>query len=239
MQETSTAILASNLADDKTLQQYLLRNKVSVISRVGLINTKESLVISFESTKADFLFIPSSIPGVISLNEVFSKIKQLSPRTKIILVSSGTGLEKITDHIVAGVDAVIYLENLLGSLEYAFKQLVKGQMFLCGIALGQLKTDVLKNRVSDVITNTGLLEMLTDRELEVLYSLTQGVNYKQIAIVLFISESTVKPHINNIFTKLNVSDRTQAVLYALHHGISSLVKKPSILQAIVGATVSS
>ena len=238
MQGTSTAILAADLADDKNLQQYLLRNKVSVISRAGVINTKESVVLTFENTKTDFLFIPSAIPGVIDLSEVFSKIKQLSPRTKIILIVSGAGLEKVTDYIATGVDSIIYQENLFASLEFAFKQLFTGQIFLCGTTLNQLKNDILKLKI-DVITNPGLLDMLTDREVEVLYSLTQGVNYKQIAKLLFISESTVKTHINNIFTKLNVSDRTQAVLYALHHGISSLVKKPSILQGITNITVSS
>ena len=235
MQETSTAILVSNLADDKNLQQCLGRNKISVINRAGLTNTKESVVLAFENTKANFLFISSSTPGVVDLSEVFGKVKQLSPRTKIILVVSGAGLEKVTNYMTTGVDAIIYLENLISSLEFAFKQLFRGQIFLCGTTLNQLKTDILKLKV-DVIINTGLLDMLTDREVEVLYSLTQGVNYKQIAKLLFISESTVKTHINNIFTKLNVSDRTQAVLYALHHGISSLVNKPNLLQGITNVT---
>lgn len=78
--------------------------------------------------------------------------------------------------------------------------------------------------------DTGLLELLTDREIEVLNALTLGMNYKQISKLLFISESTVKTHINNIFTKLNVNDRTQAVLYALNHGISSLIKKPYLVK---------
>ena len=63
-----------------------------------------------------------------------------------------------------------------------------------------------------------LLTYLTAREEEVLDLLTQGNNYKTIAKQLFISETTVKTHVNNIFQKLQVNDRTQAVLYALNNG---------------------
>ena len=63
-----------------------------------------------------------------------------------------------------------------------------------------------------------LLNYLTNREEEVLELLTNGVNYKGIASKLFISETTVKTHVNNIFQKLQVNDRTQAVLYAINKG---------------------
>ena len=65
-----------------------------------------------------------------------------------------------------------------------------------------------------------LLTYLTSREEEVLDLLTQGNNYKGIAGKLFISETTVKTHVNNIFQKLQVNDRTQAVLYALNNGFT-------------------
>ena len=48
--------------------------------------------------------------------------------------------------------------------------------------------------------------------------MTQGINYKSIANQLIISDTTVKTHVNNIFQKLQVNDRTNAVLYALTHG---------------------
>lgn len=69
-----------------------------------------------------------------------------------------------------------------------------------------------------------LLNYLTAREEEVLDLLTQGNNYKGIAGKLFISETTVKTHVNNIFQKLQVNDRTQAVLYALNNGFANKVR---------------
>jgi DNA-binding NarL/FixJ family response regulator len=64
-----------------------------------------------------------------------------------------------------------------------------------------------------------LLNYLTGREKEVLRLLTEGHTYKAIADMLVISETTVKTHVNNIFQKLQVNDRTQAVLYAIKFGL--------------------
>ncbi|MBR6127654.1 response regulator transcription factor, partial [bacterium] len=72
-----------------------------------------------------------------------------------------------------------------------------------------------------------LLDALTQREEEVLELLTQGITYKGVASKLFISETTVKTHVNNIFQKLQVNDRTQAVLYAINNGF--LTKKVKIV----------
>src|SRR5690606_39337270 len=68
-------------------------------------------------------------------------------------------------------------------------------------------------------TKQALLGYLTSREKEVLKLLTEGITYKGVADKLVISETTVKTHVNNIFQKLQVNDRTQAVLYALKYGL--------------------
>ena len=75
-----------------------------------------------------------------------------------------------------------------------------------------------KEETQDVSDEENLLNYLTQREEEVLDLLTQVITYKGVAQKLFISETTVKTHVNNIFQKLQVNDRTQAVLYALNNG---------------------
>jgi DNA-binding NarL/FixJ family response regulator len=66
---------------------------------------------------------------------------------------------------------------------------------------------------------TPLVDDLTPRELEVLTLIAEGLSNKEIAQELVISEKTVKNHINNIFSKLHVSDRSQAMLYAIRQGL--------------------
>jgi NarL family two-component system response regulator LiaR len=66
---------------------------------------------------------------------------------------------------------------------------------------------------------TPLMDELTPREMEVLKLIADGLSNKDIAEVLVLSEKTVKNHINNIFSKLHVYDRSQAILYAIRRGL--------------------
>ena len=74
----------------------------------------------------------------------------------------------------------------------------------------------------------GLFILDLDKMEKVLDLLTQGITYKGVAQKLFISETTVKTHVNNIFQKLQVNDRTQAVLYAINNGFLSKKVKLSV-----------
>ena len=236
MQDTSTALLASNLfLNNQNLLQLLAKNKFQAVNKT-LINTKESILPEVETYKPNYLFLSSTLPGVIEILEVITKTKQVSPKTKIVLVVNENDGAKILNYIIANTDAIIYTEHLNESLEFAIKQLSKGQMFLCGMTTNALKSSLQKQQIETKF-DSALLNSLTDREIEVLHSLTQGINYKQISKLLFISESTVKTHINNIFTKLNVNDRTQAVLYALHHGIDNLSKRPNLFTSLISEPV--
>lgn len=228
----STALLAlSPLSQNQNLVQLLSHLRIQIINRVQ-INTKENLLIDLETFKPNFLLASSNLPGVIELTEVIEKTKVLSPKTKIVLFINEGDVHKIQNYLLANSDAIIWCENPVESLEFAVRQLIKGNAFICGKSLKELRS-YLQQLNAQNKSDSGLLTLLTEREIEVLKSLTQGINYKQISKLLFISESTVKTHINNIFTKLNVNDRTQAVLYALKHSIETVARKPHILKSFI------
>ena len=236
MQDTSIVLLASNLfVNNQDLLQSLAKNKLQAVNKI-LINTKEGILPEVEIHSPDYLILSSTLPGVVETLEIITKTKQISPKTKIILVVTENDSDKISSYVIANTNAVIHTEHLTDSFDFAIKQLSKGQMFLCGMTTNALKSSLQKQQVETKF-DSALLNLLTDREIEVLHSLTRGINYKQISKLLFISESTVKTHINNIFTKLNVNDRTQAVLYALHHGIDNLSKKPNLFKSLISEPV--
>ncbi len=236
MQDTNTALLASNLIlNNQNLLNYLAKNNLQILNRTQ-ISTKESILPEVEAHRPNYLFITSTMPGVIEMIEVIRRTKQISPRTKIVLIVNENDVNKILNFVVANTDAILHTECLHDSLDFALKQLSKGQTFLCGLTIHSLRSSFEKQHLENK-ADSGLLKILTDREIQVLHSLTQGINYKQISKLLFISESTVKTHINNIFTKLNVNDRTQAVLYALHHGIDNLSKKPNLFKELTSEPV--
>ncbi len=136
--------------------------------------------------------------------------------------------------ILSGYDDsdLIYRAMKLGARGYVLKTMASSKLIdaIETVADGKIYLpSVLTTRFFEYFQNSAkeesnmsagenLLTTLTGRENEVLDLLTQGINYKGIAQKLIISETTVKTHVNNIFQKLQVSDRTNAVLYALTHG---------------------
>ena len=106
-------------------------------------------------------------------------------------------------------------------LIYAIDEVAAGKIYLPAALSSRFFEyfqQSFKEETQVVADEENLLNYLTQREEEVLDLLTQGITYKGVAQKLFISETTVKTHVNNIFQKLQVNDRTQAVLYALNNG---------------------
>ena len=123
MQDTSTALLASNLfLNNQNLLQLLAKNKFQTVNK-ALINTKEGILPEVEAYKPNYLFLSSTLPGVIEILEVVTKTKQVSPKTKVILVVNENDAAKILSYIIANTDAIIYTEHLNESFELALKQL--------------------------------------------------------------------------------------------------------------------
>ena len=112
-------------------------------------------------------------------------------------------------------------------LIYAIEEVMQGKIYLPAGLSSRFFEYFQKSFKDESVSNQNqenLLQYLTQREDEVLELLTQGVTYKGVARQLFISETTVKTHVNNIFQKLQVNDRTQAVLYALNNGFKNRKK---------------
>lgn len=227
----STTLIAVNnalLFNNQNLFQGLYSSGLQVRNKTS-INTKESLISEVGNYKPTFVLISSNLPGVISLCETLKKIKEASPLTKAVLFVDDNDKGNISKYLAAGTNAILWASTISENLDFAIRQLKKSQSFMCSKCIEDLRYS-LQAPNTDLKFDFAQLSLLTDREVEVLFALTKGTNYKQISKQLFISESTVKTHVNNIFTKLHVNDRTQAVLYALNHGISSLVKNPDILK---------
>lgn len=82
-------------------------------------------------------------------------------------------------------------------------------------------TRTLRSLSAETSKEWDMVEPLTEREVEVLRLLTTGINNREMAALLFVAESTVKTHVEHIIRKLGVSDRVQAAVWAVRHGISA------------------
>ncbi|MEI5906385.1 response regulator transcription factor [Bacillus spongiae] len=174
-------------------------------------NGKEAVSLANELNPDVILmdFIMPVMDGV----EATRIIKQNEPKISIIMLTSFADQEHVIPALEAGASGYQLKDIEPDELVKSIRQVVEGEKSLHPKATSQLLTKMIKpdqkNRLDD----------LTKREMEVLQQLTKGKSNKEIAASLFITEKTVKSHISNIFSKLDVADRTQAALYAVKHGI--------------------
>jgi DNA-binding NarL/FixJ family response regulator len=146
--------------------------------------------------------------------EATGEIRRELPDTEVVALTSVLEDASVTGAVKAG--AIGYLLKNTGGeeLRQAIKAAAEGQV--------QLAPEAAARLMREVRTPDEGLEDLTERETDVLKLLARGQANKQIARSLYIGEKTVKTHVRNILTKLNVRSRTQAALYAARTGIVPL-----------------
>ena len=156
------------------------------------------------------------------------EISKLGLDTKVLALSGYDDADLIFRAMKVGARGYVLKTMASAQLIYAIEEVLNGKIYL-PLALSSRFFEYFQQTFRDETSRKeneneeNLLDALTQREEEVLELLTQGITYKGVANKLFISETTVKTHVNNIFQKLQVTDRTQAVLYAINNGF--LTKK--------------
>ena len=133
------------------------------------------------------------------------------PEAKIIVVTSFLDDEKLYPVIEAGATSYLLKTSSAGNIADAIRETHKGQSILEPKVAAKMMTNMRKT--------TPLHDDLTERELEILLLMAQGKQNQDIADELFIALKTVKTHVSNVLSKLQVTDRTQAVIYAFKHGL--------------------
>lgn len=147
--------------------------------------------------------------------EATRRIIEQWPEAKIIIVTSFLDDEKVYPALEAGATSYMLKTSKASEIANAVRSTHKGQSILEPEVAGKMMKKM--RRKTEILPH----EELTNREMEILLHMTQGKTNQEIADELFIALKTVKVHVSNILAKLQVQDRTQAVIYAFKH---SLVK---------------
>ena len=170
----------------------------------------------------DLVLMDINMPEKDGLQAI-QEIEKLDLGTRVIALSAYDDADLIFRAMKIGAKGYVLKTMASAQLIYAMDEVAAGKIYL-PTALTSRFFEYFQNSFKEETLKSeeeNLLNYLTAREEEVLDLLTQGNNYKGIAGKLFISETTVKTHVNNIFQKLQVNDRTQAVLYALNNGFAN------------------
>jgi DNA-binding NarL/FixJ family response regulator len=187
---------------------------------VSLINTVADMEVVAEGTngqqavdlyreyKPDVMLIDLRMPVLIGV-EAIAKIRKDFSGARIVVLTTYDGDEDIYRSLQAGAQGYLLKDVFFEDLEDAIRKVHAGAR--------RIPSEVAE-RLAERMSGSDL----TGRELEVLQQIVAGKSNKEIGSELNISEATVKSHINNILSKLGVSDRTQAATTALQRGIVHL-----------------
>ena len=147
--------------------------------------------------------------------DTLQALKQLYPDMAVVMLTTYDNPTYMARAVAGGASGYLLKGVQRADLIEALAKVVDGEMLLTKDAL----TRSLRNISMDGIESGELIEPLTDREVEVLKLLATGLSNRELGAVLFISEHTVKTHIEHIIGKLGVSDRVQAAVWATRNGI--------------------
>lgn len=178
-------------------------------------NGKEAVELAIQ-LQPDIILMDLVMPVMDGI-EATAKIKQQCPSIEIMILTSFSDQDHVIPAIEAGASGYQLKDIEPDELATAIRKLSCGENTLHPKATNLLMTSMNRKTLIDETFAT-----LTIREKEVLAQIAKGRSNKEIGAYLDITEKTVKTHVSNIFTKLNVSDRTQAALYAIKNGFAEV-----------------
>lgn len=213
MDESPITVL---IVDDHEVVRRGIRaflDTVSDINVVGEADSGEQAVAMAETCSPDVVLMDLILQGMDGL-EATRRIKEMHPCTQVIVLTSYDQDEFIFPALQAGATSYTLKDMKMDSLSDAIRKVAHGEVTLHP----RVAMRLVKN-IRGEINGEAQLNNMTDRELEVLKMLAKGYSNSQIAETLVISEYTVKGHVSNILSKLHLTDRTQAAVYAWQQGI--------------------
>lgn len=169
-----------------------------------------------EGVKPDILLLDIDMPQMNGI-EVLEKLKEQNNPVKVLVLTVHSEIEYLVKAIDIGASGYILKDSGSAELKNAIQCIMENNPYIQPSLIPALKSRLV---VRDI--DKEKLEALTKREMEILTQVASGMFNKEIANNLDISERTVKNHISNIFKKIDVSDRTQAAVFAIRNNLINL-----------------
>lgn len=207
------------LADDHVLMREGIRQLLEFDGSIEVIaeaNDGDECIELLQELKPQVLLLDINMPKKNGI-EVLDEVKRKNLDVKVLILTVHNEIEYLMKAIEIGVDGYILKDSESSELKKAINLIVGGESYIQPKLIPALNNRLVTRDIDKDKINT-----LTDRELEVLIQVANGMFNKEIATSLNISERTVKNHVSNIFKKIGVSDRTQAAVFAIKNDIVKL-----------------
>lgn len=207
------------LADDHVLMREGIRHLLEYDGSIEVIQEANDGIECLEKLKdvtPDILLLDINMPDMNGI-EVLEELKRTNNPLKVLILTVHSEVEYLIKAIDIGANGYILKDSGSSELKQAINLIMQGECYIQPSLLPALNSRLINRDI-----DKEKLESLTKRELEILTQVSGGMFNKEIANNLNISERTVKNHISNIFKKIDVSDRTQAAVFAIRNNIVKL-----------------
>lgn len=202
------------IVEDHALVRQSLANAISAdpdFEVVGEIERGDEVLAAVAANPPDMILLDIGIPGQDGL-QVATQLKESSPDLSILFLTMHDDEATIREVIDIGAAGFIDKNASTEELLQALRVVAAGGSYL---------SPAIAKRVLDLAAKrtTGGTSRLTDRELQILGLLTEGLRAREIAAQLFLSEKTIKNHLTSIYAKMGVQTAAQAVASAYRRGV--------------------
>jgi DNA-binding NarL/FixJ family response regulator len=207
------------ICDDQAIVRDGLMMLLKLEPDISVIGTAEEGASAVEMAtreRPDLVLMDLKMP-VMNGVEATRQIKARFPEVKVLVLTTYDDDEWVFDAIRAGASGYLLKDTPRDELIKAIRGTVTGRTFLDPSIAGKVMEQVSSHQTQPA---TLITSKLTERETEILRLIARGLSNADISGRLFLSEGTVRNHVSAILAKLGVSDRTQAAVIAIQHGLT-------------------
>jgi NarL family two-component system response regulator LiaR len=207
------------ICDDQAIVRDGLAMLLKLEPDINVVGTAEEGATAVEMVareRPDLVLMDLKMP-VMNGVEATRQIKTRYPEVKVLVLTTYDDDEWVFDAIRAGASGYLLKDTPRDELVKAIRGTVAGRTFLDPSVAGKVLEQVSSHQTQPA---TLITSKLTEREIEILRLIARGLSNADISGRLFLSEGTVRNHVSAILAKLGVSDRTQAAVIAIQHGLT-------------------
>lgn len=209
------------LVDDQALFREALRTLISTWSDivvVGEASDGQEAIATAQASQPDVVLMDMRMPrmdGVAAIRQ----LHEIMPACRVIVLTTFDDDEYVFDGLRAGAVGYLLKDVSSEKLEEAIRAAARGETFLQPSVAAKVVAEFTRLEPDRKANQDALVEPLSERELEILRLVADGLSNREIANDLVITEGTVKNHVTSILGKLSVRDRTQAAIKARDLGL--------------------
>ena len=185
----------------------------------GVAGNRDEALDAAASTQPDVIILDIVLGDEDGLS-FLPELRQAARNTRVLVLTGLRSSESQRQAMRAGAMGVVLKDHAAEVLIKAIEKVHSGEVWLDRLTTGRVLQEI--NEEKQVDPEREKIDTLTERERQVVGLVGEGLKNKQIAARLFISETTVTHHLSSVFSKLEVSDRLELVVYAFRHGLAKL-----------------